>query len=42
MGVDWATSLLGFVALAMLPIPWVLYKWGSKIREKSHYDTIKA
>ncbi|TKA73636.1 hypothetical protein B0A49_05183 [Cryomyces minteri] len=42
LGIAWATSLLGFVSLAMLPIPWVLYKWGPEIRRKSAYETIKA
>ncbi|OKL61553.1 hypothetical protein UA08_03457 [Talaromyces atroroseus] len=37
LGIDWASSLLGFVALALLPIPWVLFKFGSKIRAKSSY-----
>ncbi|GME45012.1 Benomyl methotrexate resistance protein [Neofusicoccum parvum] len=42
LGIDWATSLLGFISLAMLPIPWVLFKWGPKIRAKSKYDTVNA
>lgn len=37
LGIGWATSLLGFLALFMLPIPWVFYKWGPKIRAKSKY-----
>ncbi|KIX00893.1 uncharacterized protein Z518_09958 [Rhinocladiella mackenziei CBS 650.93] len=37
MGVGWATSLLGFVTIALLPIPWVLYKFGPKIRQRSAY-----
>ncbi|KAG0648665.1 Polyamine transporter 4 [Hyphodiscus hymeniophilus] len=36
-----ATSLLGFVALAMLPIPWILYKWGPNIRAHSNFETNK-
>lgn len=42
MGIAWATSLLGFLSLTMLPIPWVLFKFGPQVREKSHFDTIKA
>ena len=42
MGIGWATSLLGFVSLAMVPIPWVFFKYGPRIRAKSQYDTIKA
>ncbi|EXJ60034.1 hypothetical protein A1O7_04183 [Cladophialophora yegresii CBS 114405] len=37
LGVAWATSLLGFVTLALLPIPWVLYRYGPKIRRRSAY-----
>ncbi|KAH7342442.1 major facilitator superfamily domain-containing protein [Rhexocercosporidium sp. MPI-PUGE-AT-0058] len=39
LGIAWATSLLGFVSLAMLPIPWVLYQWGPKIRAASKFET---
>jgi len=37
MGVGWATSFLGFVTLALMPLPWILYIYGSKIRSKSPY-----
>ncbi|MCJ1382293.1 hypothetical protein MMC17_005406 [Xylographa soralifera] len=33
----WALSLFGFLAAAMLPIPWVLYKWGAQWRAKSKH-----
>jgi hypothetical protein len=39
LGIDWATSLLGFLSLAMLPIPWGLYKWGAEIRARSKFET---
>ena len=42
LGIAWATSLLGFVSIALMPIPWILYKYGPQIRAKSRYDTIKA
>ncbi|KAF5637283.1 polyamine transporter 4 [Fusarium tjaetaba] len=41
LGIDWASSLLAFVALALLPVPWVLFKYGPKIRAKSAYETVK-
>jgi len=41
MGIDWATSLLGFIAVCLMPIPWILFKFGKGIRAKSGYDTIK-
>jgi hypothetical protein len=32
---------LGFVSVALVPVPWVLYKYGSRIRARSQYITIK-
>ncbi|KAB2572005.1 Polyamine transporter 4 [Lasiodiplodia theobromae] len=40
LGIHWATSLLGFISVAMLPIPWVLFRWGPRIRARSRYDTV--
>jgi hypothetical protein len=37
LGVGWATSLLGFLTCGLLPIPWVLWKFGPRIRERSSY-----
>lgn len=37
LGVGWATSLLGFVTLALMPLPWILLKYGPVIRTKSKY-----
>ncbi len=42
LGIAWATSLLGFVTIALMPIPWVLFKYGRAIRGRSQYDTLKA
>lgn len=41
LGIAWATSLLGFVTIALMPIPWVLFKFGRPIRARSKYDTLK-
>ncbi|KAJ9297780.1 hypothetical protein DTO271G3_4001 [Paecilomyces variotii] len=38
LGIDWATSLLAFVSLALLPVPWLFFRYGSLIRKKSGYD----
>ena len=32
LGLGWGNSLLGFLAVAMLPIPWVFFLYGEKIR----------
>ena len=33
LGLGWGNSLLGFIALAMCPIPYVLYTFGERIRK---------
>lgn len=35
LGPNWAGSLLGFAQIALIPIPFVFYKWGEQIRNKS-------
>lgn len=35
LGVGWATSLLGFLSVAFIPIPFVLYRYGHQLRLKS-------
>lgn len=44
LGTPWATSLLGFVALGLAPLPWVFYRWGPKLRgmSKYHLKTVAA
>ncbi|KAI0022808.1 MFS multidrug transporter-like protein [Xylariomycetidae sp. FL0641] len=37
LGIGWAASLLAFIGLAMLPIPFVLYKFGPALRAKSTF-----
>ncbi|KAI0869415.1 major facilitator superfamily domain-containing protein [Hypoxylon argillaceum] len=39
LGVAWASSLLGFIAIALLPLPWLLFKYGKIARSKSKYQT---
>ncbi|KAG9249060.1 putative polyamine transporter 4 [Calycina marina] len=39
LGIQWAGSLFGFVALAMLPVPWAFFKYGSVLRKRSRYET---
>ncbi|KAK3214711.1 hypothetical protein GRF29_19g1016949 [Pseudopithomyces chartarum] len=40
LGIGWATSLLGFLSILMLPIPWVLFKYGPGIRKRSRYPVM--
>jgi len=37
MGVNWACTLIGLVGLLFLPSPFLFYKYGPKIREKSKF-----
>jgi MFS family permease len=37
LGIGWATSLLGFVTVGLLPIPWILFWYGERIRARSEY-----
>ena len=34
LGLGWGNSLLGFIALAMVPIPLVFYLFGARLRKK--------
>lgn len=37
MGTPWASSTLGFIAVGLAPVPWVLWKWGSWLRARSRF-----
>ena len=37
MGVQWAGTLLGCVAVVLIPIPVVFLRYGAKIRQKSKF-----
>jgi multidrug resistance protein len=34
LGVGWGTSLLGFIAIGLIPVPAVIYKYGKRLRER--------
>ncbi|KAF2086547.1 MFS general substrate transporter [Saccharata proteae CBS 121410] len=38
LGVDWATSLLGFLTVALFPVPILFFIYGAKIRKLSRYS----
>lgn len=42
LGFEWASSLLAFVTVALLPVPWVLFHWGPVIRQKSKFDRTES
>ena len=33
LGLGWGNSLLGFIAVACIPVPWALMKYGEKLRK---------
>ena len=41
LGVPWATSLLGFLGVAMIPMPILFYIFGKKIRDMSKFSPAK-
>lgn len=34
LGLGWGNSLLGFVAIALIPVPVLIYKFGERIRKE--------
>jgi MFS family permease len=38
LGVDWAASLLGFVSVALIPIPYLFYIFGRRIRARGKWS----
>ena len=42
LGTQWASSLLGFLALLMAPIPMVLMRYGPALRARSRYSPNKV
>ncbi len=37
MGVQWAETLLGCIAVLLIPVPVIFYYKGAQIRQKSRY-----
>ncbi|KAL4789122.1 MFS general substrate transporter [Aspergillus venezuelensis] len=37
LGYNWASSLLRFLSLAFAPLPWLFFRWGAKVRNRSAY-----
>lgn len=37
LGIGWATSLLGFVSVLLLPVPFALSRFGGDLRRKSKF-----
>lgn len=39
LGYQWATAVLGFLTVAMLPFPYIFFRYGKKIRGYSKFAT---
>lgn len=37
LGIHWAGSVFAFLSLALLPIPWLLFKYGHRLRKNSRF-----
>jgi hypothetical protein len=37
INVHWSLSIIGFISLLLVPIPWIVYKQGPRLRERSVY-----
>lgn len=37
LGIHWAGSVFGFLSLGLLPIPWILFKFGHRLRKNSRF-----
>jgi hypothetical protein len=42
MTIKWAISLMGFLSILLAMVPWVFYKWGRRLRERSAFRTSGA
>ncbi|EME80075.1 uncharacterized protein MYCFIDRAFT_177058 [Pseudocercospora fijiensis CIRAD86] len=38
LGLGWGNSLLAFIGIALLPIPWILYKFGGRMRAHPRFQ----
>ena len=34
LGLGWGNSVLGFIAFALVPIPWLFFAFGERLRKK--------
>ncbi|OAL27631.1 hypothetical protein AYO20_09704 [Fonsecaea nubica] len=38
VGIPWGTSIFGFFSIVMVPVPWIFYIFGERIRNKSKWS----
>jgi hypothetical protein len=37
LGIGWGTSVLGFIAVAFMPMPLIFWRYGERIRESKRF-----
>jgi len=37
MGINWGLTLIALVCLVLVPVPFLFYKYGTRIRQRSQY-----
>ncbi|KAI0427175.1 MFS multidrug transporter-like protein [Xylaria sp. FL1042] len=42
IGIDWGSSLFGFIALALIPAPFLFFRWGGKIRARGDFSKLST
>ena len=42
LGIHWAASVPAFLALACMPMPFLFYKYGPKVRERCKFAAVSA
>ena len=38
LGLGWGNSLLAFIAVAMIPLPYIFYRYGERIRKSKRFQ----
>ncbi|KAI1349770.1 MFS multidrug transporter-like protein [Xylaria sp. FL0043] len=42
IGIDWGSSLFGFIAVALIPAPFLFFRWGGKIRARGEFSKLST
>ncbi|KAI0870014.1 MFS multidrug transporter-like protein [Hypoxylon argillaceum] len=42
IGIDWGSSLFGFVAVALIPAPFLFFMWGKRIRARGEFSKLST
>ncbi|KAI1290541.1 MFS multidrug transporter-like protein [Xylaria venustula] len=42
IGIDWGSSLFGFIAVALIPAPFLFFRWGKRIRARGELSKLST